>query len=66
MIDKLIYRDKKLTWDQLLKALEANPARIPWEDGLPEEFAVGLEPYRERLEATYSPATNPFELLELD
>jgi len=49
-----------------LKALEANPARIPWEDGLPEEFAVGLEPYRERLEATYSPATNPFELLELD
>ena len=49
-----------------LKTLEANPARIPWEDGLPEEFAVGLEPYRERLEATYSPASNPFELLELD
>jgi hypothetical protein len=49
-----------------LQALEGDPARIPWEDGLPEEFAVGLEPYRERLEATYSPATNPFELLELD
>ena len=49
-----------------LQTLEADPARIPWEDGLPEEFAVGLEPYRERLEATYSPATNPFELLELD
>ncbi len=49
-----------------LEALEADPARIPWEDGLPEPFAVGLEPYRERLEATYSPATNPFELLELD
>ena len=49
-----------------LKAIEADPGRIPWEDGLPEEFAVGLEPYRERLEATYSPATNPFELLELD
>ena len=49
-----------------LEALEADPARVPWEDGLPEEFAVGLEPYRDRLEATYSPATNPFELLELN
>ena len=49
-----------------LESLEANPERIPWEDGLPEEFAAGLEPYRERLEVTYSPATNPFELLELD
>jgi hypothetical protein len=49
-----------------LQALEADPSRVPWEDGLPEEFAIGLEPYRERLEATYSPATNPFELLELD
>jgi hypothetical protein len=49
-----------------LEALEADPARIPWEDGLPEEFAVDLESYRDRLEATYSPATNPFELLELD
>jgi hypothetical protein len=38
---------------------------MPWEDGLPEAFAVGLEPYRDRLEATYSPATNQFELLEL-
>jgi len=49
-----------------LQTLEADPERIPWEDGLPEEFEAGLEPYRERLEATYSPATNPFELLELD
>ncbi len=49
-----------------LTQLDVDLARIPWEDGLPEPFAVGLEPYRERLEATYSPATNPFELLELD
>jgi hypothetical protein len=49
-----------------LQTLEADPARIPWEDGLPEEFAVGLESYRDRLESTYSAATNPFELLELD
>ncbi len=49
-----------------LQALEADPERIPWEDGLPKDFAIGLESYRDRLESTYSAATNPFELLELD
>jgi hypothetical protein len=49
-----------------LAELDENPARVPWEDGLPEALAGGLEPYRERLEATYSKATNPFELAELD
>jgi hypothetical protein len=49
-----------------LETLEADPARIPWEDGLPEPFTAGLEPYRDRFEASYSPATNPFELLELE
>ena len=49
-----------------LAELEADPGRMPWQDGLPGAFSVGLEPYRERLEATYSAATNPFELIELD
>ncbi len=49
-----------------LAALDADPGRMPWQDGLPEAFAVGLDPYRDRLEESYSPATNPFELLELD
>jgi hypothetical protein len=49
-----------------LAALGADSRRIPWEDGLPDAFTVGLEPYREGLEATYSPATNQFELFELD
>jgi hypothetical protein len=44
---------------------EADRSRVPWEDGLPEAFAAGLEPYRGRLQENYSPATNPFELLEL-
>ena len=48
-----------------LEALSGDSRRMPWEDGLPDALAVGLEPYREGLEATYSPATNPFELLEL-
>jgi hypothetical protein len=48
-----------------LAELEADPERVPWQTGLPEIFATGMEPYRERLEATYSRATNPFELIEL-
>lgn len=48
-----------------LAAMDEDPHRMPWEEGLPEALAGGLEPYRERLESSYSPATNPFELLEL-
>ena len=48
-----------------LAVSDENPGRVPWQEGLPEVFAIGLEPYRERLEATYSKATNPFELVEL-
>jgi hypothetical protein len=48
-----------------LDALSEDSHRMPWEDSLPDALVVDLEPYRERLEAAYSPATNPFELLEL-
>jgi len=49
-----------------IAAIDADSSRMPWADGLPEIFVVGLDPYHDRLEATYSPATNPFELLQLD
>ena len=49
-----------------IAAIDADSHRMPWEDGLPEAFVVGLDPYRDRFEESYSPATNPFELLELD
>lgn len=49
-----------------LAAIDDDPRRMPWGDGLPEAFVAGLDPYRDRLEASYSPATNPFELLQLD
>jgi len=49
-----------------LTSLESDTARVPWQDGLPDALASGLEPYRNRLEGSYSRATNPFELLELD
>jgi hypothetical protein len=48
-----------------LAVAEAEWGRVPWQDGLPEPFTFGLEPYRGRLEESYSAATNPFELLEL-
>jgi hypothetical protein len=40
------------------------PGRVPWQDDLPPQMAASLEPYRDRLEATYSRVTNPFELGE--
>jgi hypothetical protein len=49
-----------------LEAIDGDSSRMPWEDGLPEAFVVGLDPYRIRFEDSYSRATNPFELLELD
>ena len=49
-----------------LAALDADSSRMPWAEGLPDAFLVGLDPYRERFDGSYSPATNPFELLELD
>lgn len=45
-----------------IAALKQDHARIPWQDGLPEAIAVSLEPYRARFEASYSPASNLFEL----
>ncbi len=49
-----------------LAKIDDDPYRVPWQDGLPDALAFGLEPYRGRLEASYSPSTNPFELIEID
>jgi hypothetical protein len=49
-----------------LDLMRADADRVPWQADVPIQLTAGLEPYRERLEATYSPATNAFELLELD
>lgn len=45
-----------------LEAFRGDPERVPWRDGLPEPLASSLEPYRQRLEQTYNPVTNEFEL----
>lgn len=43
-------------------ALERDGGRLPWQDGLPAAISASMEPYRERLEATYVPEANPLEL----
>jgi hypothetical protein len=43
-------------------ALAGERRRLPWQTGLPHALQASLEPYRERLAATYDPATNPLEL----
>jgi TonB family protein len=46
--------------------LDAGLERIAWQDNLPPRIAESLKPYRGRLEASYSPSTNCFELLTLE
>ncbi|MFO7607930.1 MAG: hypothetical protein R6X35_01850, partial [Candidatus Krumholzibacteriia bacterium] len=43
-------------------ALDADQARLMWQDGLPEPMADALAPFRDRLEATYSPVMNVVEV----
>ncbi|MCP4899104.1 MAG: hypothetical protein GY906_19220 [bacterium] len=48
-----------------IEALVLNDDRLPWQDGLPTQIQEALEPYRDRMEMSYSAETNPFELLDL-
>src|SRR5262245_45288273 len=45
-----------------IAAMESDPDRLPWKDGLPAATVASLAPYRDRLEAAYNPVTNAFEL----
>ncbi|MEM7350689.1 MAG: hypothetical protein AAF657_07785 [Acidobacteriota bacterium] len=45
-----------------IEAMESDRRRIPWQGNMPPAIAVTFEPYRARLEASYSPVTNAFEL----
>jgi hypothetical protein len=44
--------------------LERDDRRLPWEEGLPPAIAAAFAPYRERLEMTWSDASNVLELTE--
>ena len=43
-------------------ALDARPLRLLWQDGLPDQTRASLEPFRDRLEASYSEVMNVVEV----
>jgi hypothetical protein len=45
-----------------IAAMQDDPFRVPWQDGLPKPIAASLEPFRAALEASYDPASDEFEL----
>ncbi len=45
-----------------VQRLEVDPGRVLWQDGLPTNIEKALEPFRVRLEATWSASTNRLEL----
>ena len=50
---------------RLIEAMEADPLRPPWREGLPAPIEASLEPYLERLEAAHDPATDEHELTRI-
>ena len=42
--------------------MDRESLRILWEEGLPEQIRASLEPYRDRLDATYDDMTSILEM----
>jgi hypothetical protein len=45
-----------------IEEMKNNEGRVPWDNSVPRKTAESLEPFHDRLESTYNPVTNPFEL----
>jgi hypothetical protein len=45
-----------------MEKMRLETLRIPWEEGLPEQTRASLEPYRDRLDASYDPMTSVIEM----
>jgi hypothetical protein len=45
-----------------IEAMEQDPYRLPWRDGLPAELEGSLQPLRGRLDTSYSALCNPMEV----
>jgi len=58
--------EKEDSWHLALKReaarLEDDLSAVVWEQGLPRQIEESLSPYRDRLQATYRPSINCFEL----
>ena len=52
----------RATLETEIAAMEADPLRIPWQDGIPESLEASILPYRERLEDSYDPMTSALEV----
>jgi len=54
-------------WQMALKkeieAMEENRYRLVWQDGLPQVIVDSLQPFKERLESSYSDSLNNIELI---
>jgi hypothetical protein len=44
------------------EAMDRESLRFLWEEGLPDQIRASLEPYRDRLDATYDPMTSILEM----
>jgi hypothetical protein len=66
IFDETKATEKALAWRTQLQAevaaLEADPTRLPWQNGVPNVIAGSLEPFRAELEESYSPLCNPIEV----
>lgn len=51
------------TLEEEIEALEEDRERLLWQDSLPEVIEASLRPYRDQLEASYNPMTNPLEVM---
>ena len=64
-IEKSVTKDNPESWQNLLAAevekMKGNRRRMPWKDGLPEVLKQSIEPFRERLKASYIQLMNPLE-----
>lgn len=47
-----------------ISKLKDDRDRIPWQDRLPRQLKASFEPFRDRLEQSYNPITNIFELMQ--
>jgi hypothetical protein len=64
-LDRAGPAERTASWRTALEteiaAMQADRYRLPWVDGLPPMLADSLEPFRERLEASYSEMCNALE-----
>lgn len=64
-IEKPVTKDNPESWQNLLavevEKMKGNRLRMPWKDGLPKVLNQSIEPFRERLKASYISLMNPLE-----